>query len=60
MFVVKNTSSPHATISQMFFKIGFLNNFANFMGKHLLNFSHIFKNTFFDRTPLVAASGRGL
>ena len=54
----------------MFFKIGVLKNFVNFTGKHLCwslfliksakVFSYeiykIFKNTFFDRAPPVAAS----
>ena len=69
-----------SSLSQMFFKIGVLKNFANFIGKHqcwsifliklqvwtLLKrdfrqlfsceISDIFKNTFFYRTPPVAAS----
>ena len=53
----------------MFFKIGVLKKFANFIGKHLcLSFEEtptqvfsckickIFKNTFFHRTPPVTAS----
>ena len=47
---------------QMFFKIGVLENFAVFTGKkHELEvfsgeYCEIFKNSFFYRTPLVAAS----
>ena len=54
----------------MFFRIGVLQNFANFTGKHLCwslfliksakvcscEICKIFKNTFFDRAPTVAAS----
>ena len=47
----------------MFFKIGIPKNFANFMGKYLTPTQvfpyviyELFKNTFFYRTPPVAAS----
>ena len=68
-------SEPRSSCSQMFFKIGVLENSAIFTGKHLCwsfffffkkkdtpiqvlscEYCEIFKNSFFYRKPLVAAS----
>ena len=49
-------------VAQVFCKKGILRNFEKFTGKHLcysliFEFCKISKNTFFHRTPLLAASG---
>ena len=73
--LIKESIQKQLLTEQMFFEIGVLKNFAIFRGKHLcwsvfliklqacnfpVNIAKNFKNSFFYKTPLVAASEKSI